>query len=258
MTEEQGAPGVDETAAQTAVITGGAKGFGAAASRALHAAGYQLVIADLDGPAAEALAAELDGTGATVMAVTMDVAAPGAFDDLLERVVARWGGAEVLVNNAAVTQARPVLEIAPDEFNRIMAINAGSTFAGCQAFGRHFKDRGYGRIVNMASLAGQNGGTATGAHYAASKGAILTLTKVFARDLAPFGITCNAISPGPMDTPMVHDIVGERMEGFLANLPVGQLGAPDFVASMVRMLCSPDAAFVTGACWDVNGGLYMR
>ncbi len=244
---------------QTAVITGGAKGFGAIATRALHAAGFRVVITDLDQEAAGALASELDLAGETAVTATLDVANPADFQTVLDKVIDRWGSAEVLVNNAAMTQARPVLEIDPAEFNTVMAVNAGGCFAGCQTFGRHFKERGYGRIVNMASLAGQNGGTATGAHYAASKGAILTLTKVFARDLAPFGVTVNAISPGPMDTPMVHGIVPEdRMEGFLAGIPVGQLGRPEFVAKMVAMLCAPDAGFTTGACWDVNGGLYMR
>ncbi|WP_338081977.1 SDR family NAD(P)-dependent oxidoreductase [Donghicola mangrovi] len=244
---------------QTAVITGGAKGFGAIATRTLHAAGFRVVITDLDQDAAGALASELDLAGETAVTATLDVANPADFQTVLDKVIDRWGSAEVLVNNAAMTQARPVLEIDPAEFNTVMAVNAGGCFAGCQTFGRHFKERGYGRIVNMASLAGQNGGTATGAHYAASKGAILTLTKVFARDLAPFGVTVNAISPGPMDTPMVHGIVPEdRMDGFLAGIPVGQLGRPEFVAKMVAMLCAPDAGFTTGACWDVNGGLYMR
>ncbi|WP_245776431.1 SDR family NAD(P)-dependent oxidoreductase [Thalassovita taeanensis] len=244
---------------QTAVITGGANGFGACATRALHAAGFRVVITDIDQEAAGALASELDLAGDTAVTATLDVSKPEDFQTVLDKVVDRWGGAEVLVNNAALTQAMPVLDIDPAEFNRIMAINAGGCFAGCQTFGRHFKARGYGRIVNMASLAGQNGGTATGAHYAASKGAILTLTKVFARDLAAFGVTVNAISPGPMDTPMVHGIVPEdKMDGFLKNIPVGQLGAPEFVARMVTMLCGRDAAFVTGACWDVNGGLFMR
>lgn len=244
---------------QTAVITGGAKGFGAIATRTLHAAGFRVVITDLDQEAAGALASELDLAGETAVTATLDVANPADFQTVLDKVIDRWGSAEVLVNNAAMTQARPVLEIDPAEFNTVMAVNAGGCFAGCQTFGRHFKERGYGRIVNMASLAGQNGGTATGAHYAASKGAILTLTKVFARDLAPFGVTVNAISPGPMDTPMVHGIVpADRMEGFLAGIPVGQLGRPEFVAKMVAMLCAPDAGFTTGACWDVNGGLYMR
>jgi 3-oxoacyl-[acyl-carrier protein] reductase len=244
---------------QTAVITGGAKGFGATATRALHAEGYRVVIADIDHDAGLALAQKLDLAGETAVAVTLDIGDAAQIQSVLDKIVDRWGSAEVLVNNAARTQAKPVLEIAPDEFNAVMAVNAGGVFAASQIFGSHFKARGYGRIVNMASLAGQNGGTATGAHYAASKGAILTLTKIFARDLAAFGVTCNAISPGPMDTPMVHDIVpAAALEGFLRNIPVGRLGAPEYVARMVTMLAGPDAGFVTGACWDVNGGLFMR
>lgn len=244
---------------QTAVITGGARGFGSHVVRALHKAGYRVVITDVTlGDVADALVADLDPTGETAVIAPLDVSRAGDFQRVLDMCIDRWGSVEVLVNNAAQTRAQPLMEIDPDEFNAILGVNAGGTFAGCQIFGRHFKDRGYGRIVNMASLAGQNGGTATGAHYAASKGAILTLTKVFARDLAAFGITCNAIAPGPMDTPMVRDVLGDGIDTMIQNIPVKRLGDPDFVAEMVVMLASPQAAFVTGACWDVNGGLYVR
>lgn len=244
---------------QTAVITGAARGFGAMAARALHGAGFRTIITDLSEAEAGALARSLDPSGETALGMALDVGQPGDFQRVLDSCIARWGSAEVLVNNAARTEARPVLEIDPADFNAILALNAGGTFAGSQIFGRHFKAQGYGRIVNMASLAGQNGGTTTGAHYATSKGAILTLTKIFARDLAAFGVTCNCISPGPMDTPMVHALVPpDRMPGMLANIPVGQLGDPAFIAQMVVMLSSPAAGFVTGACWDANGGLFMR
>ncbi|MER2533841.1 MAG: SDR family oxidoreductase [Rhizobiaceae bacterium] len=245
--------------AQTAVVTGGAAGFGAAVSRALHEAGYRVVIADLNLDAAGRLARELDASGRTAAGVPLDVRLPERFQAVLDGAVERFGSVEVLVNNAAVTQASPALELDVADFNAVMAVNAGGVFAGNQIFGRYFKQRGYGRIVNLSSLAGQNGGTSTGAHYAASKGAILTLTKVFARELAPFGVTVNAIAPGPMDTPLVHELVPEsRMPALLANVPVGRLGDPRFVSSMVVLLASPAAAFVCGACWDVNGGLFMR
>ena len=244
---------------QTAFVTGGGSGFGAEVARALHRAGFRTVIGDLDGQAAAAVAAELDPSGETVMPATLDVARAEQIQSVLDQIIARFGTVEVLVNNAARTAAQPVLEITPEAFNEVMAVNAGGTFAGSQIFGRHFKANGYGRIINLASLAGQNGGTATGAHYAASKGAILTLTKVFARDLAPYGVTVNAIAPGPMDTPMVHAVLGEeKLAAFRTAIPVGQLGDPAFVASLVVLLASPAASFVTGACWDVNGGLYMR
>jgi len=243
----------------TAIVTGAASGFGAVAARALHQAGHRIIVSDVNGDAARRLAAELDPAGNSAIAATLDVRQPEAFEQVRDLAIARWGSVEILINNAAVTVARPLLEIEPAEFNTIMATNAGGVFAGSQILGRHFKERGYGRIVNLASLAGQNGGTATGAHYAASKGAIMTLTKVFARDLAAFGITVNAIAPGPMDTPLVHQLVpAEKMPAMLANIPVGQLIDPAFVASVVVLLASPAASSVTGACWDVNGGLFMR
>ncbi|WP_026038021.1 SDR family NAD(P)-dependent oxidoreductase [Halomonas sp. KM-1] len=243
---------------QTAVVTGGARGFGAEAVRALHRAGFRVVISDIEPEPAAALAAELDLAGDTAVSVTLDVSKPEDFQAVLDKCIERWGSVEVLVNNAARTAVQGLLEIDPADFNAVLATNAGGTFAGSQIFGRHFKARGYGRIVNLASLAGQNGGTATGAHYAASKGAILTLTKIFARDLAPFGVTCNAIAPGPMDTPMVRSVLGGNLEQAVANIPVGSLGDPHFVAELVALLASPRAAFVNGACWDVNGGIYMR
>lgn len=243
----------------TAIVTGAAAGFGAVATRALHQAGHRVVVTDIDGDAARRLAMELDPAGASAIAAVLDVRRPEDFERVRDEAIGRWGSVEILVNNAAVTVARPLLEIEPAEFNAVMATNAGGVFAGSQILGRHFKERGYGRIVNLASLAGQNGGTATGAHYAASKGAILTLTKVFARDLAPFGITVNAVAPGPMDTPLVHALVPpEKMQGLLANIPVGRLIDPGFVASVVVLLASPAASAVTGACWDLNGGLFMR
>lgn len=244
---------------QTAVVTGGARGFGAQAVRALHAAGYRVVITDVTpGDEAKALASELDLSGETAMIATLDVNKPEDFQTVLDKCVERWGSVEVLVSNAARTVVEDVLDIDPAVFNEVMATNAGGTFVGCQIFGRHFKSNGYGRLINMASLAGQNGGTATGAHYAASKGAILTLTKIFARDLAPFGVTCNAIAPGPMDTPMVRAVLGENVDKAISNIPVRKLGDADFVARMVVMLAGADADFVNGACWDVNGGLFVR
>lgn len=241
------------------LVTGGARGLGAAIARGLHRRGFRIAIGDLDAAAAELLANEIDPSGTTAIGLSLDVREQVSFEQARDTLLARWGSVEGLVNNAAATAAKPVLDITPEEFDAVMAINVRGTFVGSQVFGRLFKASGYGRIVNMASLAGQNGGTATGAHYATSKGAIVTLTKVFARDLAAFGVTANAIAPGPIDSPMVHRTISEEaMPGFLANIPVRKLGQPDFVADTVARLCARDADFVTGATWDINGGLYMR
>jgi 3-oxoacyl-[acyl-carrier protein] reductase len=245
--------------ADVAVVTGAARGLGAVIATRLHADGLRVAVADIDVEAATAVVKDLDPSGATARALALDVRERSSFEQLLAEVVAEWGGLQVVVNNAARTQATSPMEISSEEFNAVVGVNLTGTFHSCQVFGGYLAEHGYGRIVNMGSLAGQNGGTATGAHYAASKGGIHTLTKVFARELAPSGVTVNAVSPGPLDLPLVHSLVSpERMESYLTTIPVRRLGSPEFIAQVVALLASPDAGSVTGACWDVNGGLYMR
>ena len=247
------------SAYRVALVTGAGNGVGSAIAAGLHGAGYRVAVTDLDAAAAAAVARQLDPAGTTAMGLALDVREKPAFERALATLLDRWGAAHVLVNNAAVTAARPVMQITPEEFDAVLAVNVRGAFLGCQVFGAHFQGQGHGRIVNMASLAGQNGGTQTGAHYAASKGAVLTLTKVFARDLAGAGVTVNAVAPGPLDTPAVHRTVPPaRMGQLRANIPVGNIGDPRFVAALVVQLASPEAAFATGATWDVNGGLFMR
>jgi 3-oxoacyl-[acyl-carrier protein] reductase len=244
---------------QVAVVTGGASGLGAAIVRRLHAEGYRVAIADLDETLANALASKLDPGLATARGYRTDVAERAELEGLLSGVLADFGAVHVLVNNAARTQATPLLEITADELEAVLRVNLSGTFQACQVFGAALIAQGYGRIVNIASLAGQNGGTATGGHYASSKGAILTATKVFAREFAAHGVTVNAVSPGPLDSPMVRSIVGEQnLPTYLEGIPVGRLGNPGFIARMVALLASPEATSVTGACWDANGGLYLR
>lgn len=249
----------ETTMPQVALVTGAAQGLGKHIATALHREGYRVVISDINLQAAAATAAELDPSNDTAMAVALHIGQKSSFQQALETVVEAWGGVQVLVNNAAVTRATPVMEIPLEEFNDVVATNLGGTFAGCQVIGAHMAEQGYGRIINMSSLAGQNGGTSTGAHYAASKGGILTLTKIFAKELAASGVTVNAIAPGPIDSPMVKALVPEeRLPTLLGAIPVGQLGDADFIGDMVVQLARPEAYFTTGTTWDVNGGIYMR
>lgn len=242
-----------------ALVTGAAQGLGNHIAARLLAAGYRVVLTDRLLSAAQAAAQAMDASGERVMPLALDVASKAAFEAALAAVLERWGELQVLVNNAAVTRATPLMEISPEEFAEVVNINLGGTFAGCQVIGRHMADRGYGRIVNMASLAGQNGGTSTGAHYAASKGAIVTLTKVFAKELAGRGVTVNAIAPGPIESPMVKALVPEeRLPGLLGAIPVGRLGDAGFIGDMVVQLARPEAYFTTGTTLDINGGLFMR
>ena len=247
------------TEGHVAVVTGGANGLGESIVRCLHAKRYHVAVADLDGSRAATLARNLDATGATARGYAVDVGDRAALEQLLADVLADFREMHILVNNAARTQAKPLLEITPEELDAVMAVNFAGAFHACQIFGSYLAEQGYGRVINMASLAGQNGGTATGGHYASSKGAIMSATKVFARELAPGGVTVNAVSPGPQDSPAVRSIIGEdNLDTYTRNIPVGRLGDPAFIAEMVALLASPGAASVTGACWDANGGLYMR
>ncbi|NNG18995.1 SDR family oxidoreductase [Naumannella sp. ID2617S] len=242
-----------------AVVTGGAGGMGEHIARRLAGAGNRVLVTDLDEAAARRVAEELDPSGERVAGARLDVSSRDDFEAVAAQVRDRWGVPTVLVNNAALTQAADLMTLSAEDFSRVLDVNTSSVFMGCQVFGAQMAEAGYGRIVNMASLAGQNGGTATGGHYAASKGAILTLTKVFARELAGKGVTVNAISPGPHDLPVVHRTVpADKLAAVVAGIPVGRLGNPAFVADVVALLASEGAAFVTGACWDVNGGLYVR
>lgn len=244
---------------QNALVTGAASGLGLCIAQALHAAGYRVAVTDRDADAAQAAALTLDASGATAIGLGLDVVSKAAFEAAADAVEARWGALQVAVNNAAVTLTTPVMQITPEEFEDVLRINLRGTFLGCQVFGARMAAAGYGRLVNIASLAGQNGGTASGAHYASSKAGILTLTKIFARELAARGVTVNAMAPGPLDLPSVRAAVpAEKLEKLVALIPVQKLGKPGFIAQQVVQLASPDADSCTGAAWDVNGGIFMR
>lgn len=242
-----------------ALVTGAGQGLGYTLCARLLQAGYKVVVTDRSLEAATMAAAQLDSTGENTVAIKLDVGIKTDFKAALAQVLEQWGALHVLVNNAAVTMTTPVMQISPEEFDAVVSLNLRSVFVGCQVVGAHMAGAGYGRIINMASLAGQNGGTATGAHYAASKGGIVTLTKIFAKEFAAQGVTVNAIAPGPIESPAVRAAVpAERMESLIGNIPVKRLGDAGFLGDLIVQLARPEAYFTTGATWDVNGGLFMR
>jgi 3-oxoacyl-[acyl-carrier protein] reductase len=242
-----------------ALVTGAGRGLGAVIARSLAAAGYRVAVSDADTAGAAAVAESITDAGNLAIPISLDVTHHGAFAGALSSICSEWGGLGVLVNNAALTKTTPIFDISPEEFSTVMTVNLRGTFLGCQVFGRYFAEQGYGRIINLASLAAQNGGAATGAHYAASKGGIITLTKLFARELAARGVTVNAIAPGPLDVELVHEILPpEKLASVISSIPVGTLGDPAFVAEIVKLMASPGAASMTGTTVDANGGLYVR
>jgi len=242
-----------------AVVTGAARGIGRIVAARLLDEGYRVVLADLDGEQARQAAAQLDPGGGNTLGLFLDVRDKSCFERVRDEAVTRWGEVHVLVGNAGQSKVEALMDIAPESFSAVLSTNLDGVFLGSQVFGEYFAGRGHGRIVNMASLAGQNGGTATGGHYAAAKGGVITLTKVFARELAGRGVTVNAVSPGPLDLPVTYELIGPQVaEALRNNIPVGALVDPRFVADAVALLAAAHAGSVTGACWDINGGLYMR
>lgn len=243
------------------VITGAAQGLGERIAKSLIANGFRVAITDIDESKAIETAQRLNSSSdAVAVGFKLDVMQKSDFEEVLVNVEAHFGQVNGLVNNAALTLTTPVMDVTAEEFDKVLNVNLRGTLFGCQVFGSYFAEKRYGRIVNIASLAGQNGGTTASVHYASSKGGILTMTKVFAGNLAANGVTVNAIAPGPMDLPIVHELVTpERLDYLLENvIPVKALGSPDFVGTIVAQLMQREAFGVTGATWDINGGLLMR
>jgi 3-oxoacyl-[acyl-carrier protein] reductase len=238
-----------------ALVTGAAQGLGEAIARALHARGDAVVLADLNAERATAVASSLDDRAS---AVELDVRDRAAWETVWTETAERLAGIDILVNNAARTVSRSVFEIEQREWDDVLATNLRSVLFGCQLAGPHMRERGFGRIVNLSSLAGQQGGVVAGAHYAAAKAGIVVLTKILAAELAPHGVTCNAVAPAAIDGPIMAAMPPERVEALARRIPVGRVGRPEEVASLVAWLASADAGYVTGATFDINGGLSMR
>ncbi|MGF7149384.1 3-oxoacyl-[acyl-carrier protein] reductase [Sphingomonas zeicaulis] len=244
-------------AGRTALITGGGRGVGEAVAREIHAGGGRVAVSDVDIAVAEAVAASLDRTGATAIALPLDVREKDHFIAAQDVIAGRWRKVDIVVNNAGFAKRTPTQEISPEEFDAIVQINMRSVFLSCQIFSEHMRANGYGRIVNITSLAGQNGGTVASPHYAASKAGAIMLTKYFARYLAGTGVTVNAIAPGPIDTAKAR-LSPEQIARVEAEVPVGRFMAVGEIAAAAALLASDRGGFFVGATLDMNGGLYLR
>jgi 3-oxoacyl-[acyl-carrier protein] reductase len=233
-----------------AVVTGAARGLGEAIARRLCADGFAVALCDLDAVGLEKLASEL---GSRARALEMDVREPGGWRNALA-VATSLGDVTALVNNAARIEAGAVLEIELDEWDDVLATNLRGPFLGIREVGGHLRERGGGRIVNVASDAAFSGRGAMGAHYAASKAGLLALTRRAAAELAADGVTVNAIAPGALDGQVVRELVGEDVASVEAGIPLGRLGGPAEVAGLVSWLLSDDAGYMTGATVRIDGG----
>lgn len=247
---------------RTAVVTGAAGGIGRGIVESFLAGGDRVVAVDASDSALANLQAELDEHAASLQTMCCDVTDPQDWKRIAEAVEASPDTPAVLINNAGISPKRDGKkiegdEIPLDEWSAVLAVNLTGPFLGIQALAPHMKGTGFGRIVNMSSLAARDGGRLGGVHYAATKTGLLGLTRSFARELAPFGITVNAIAPGRIDAGMAAGVSDEVNRNYLTRIPVGRLGYASDVAQAVQYLAAADNGFVTGVTVDVNGGSYM-
>jgi 2-dehydro-3-deoxy-L-rhamnonate dehydrogenase (NAD+) len=227
---------------RVALVTGGASGIGAATVERLQAGGAKVAAFDLR-----------EGEGAD-LSLTGDVTKSADLDAAVERVTSELGRLDVLACSAGVSgDSLKTLDVSDDEWNRVMAINASGVFYANRAAIRAMGPAGYGRIVNVASIAGKEGNPMAAA-YSASKAAVIALTKAIGKDVAGTGILVNCVAPAVIDSPMLGDMSQEHVDYMVARVPLGRMGRPDEVAALIAFLASEELAFATGACFDLSGG----
>jgi 3-oxoacyl-[acyl-carrier protein] reductase len=251
-------PGSPTALPRVALVTGAARGIGASIAADLHSRGLRVALLDCDRESVCETAAALDATAETAMPICADVDEPEQLRAALDIVSHRWRSPDVLVNNAARTISRSVWDIEVSEWDALMVTNLRSVFILTRLCAPSMMRRGWGRVVNLASLAGQQGSQVVGAHYSAAKAGVLVLTKTFARELAPHGVTVNAIAPASVRTPVMDGMPQDVLDRISANIPVGRFGRPEEVAALVSYLVHDHSGYVTGATFDVNGGSFMR
>ena len=248
---------------QVAIVTGAAKGIGASISRALAAAGARVVCADIDGKAAGNIAKELGGD---CMPLTVDVGDVDSIETMLDQTMEQFGQLNTIVNNAGVTRSAYIMDLTESDWDRIHQVNARGVFFCLQGAARRMIEGDGGRIINIASIAGRGYAGTSNAAYAASKGAVISLTKTAAQQLAKHDITVNAICPGVTRTELLEQIFTtiEESQGIskaeaearaARPIPLQRINEPEDIAAMAIFLASPGARNITGQAYNVDGGL---
>lgn len=240
-----------------ALVTGGGRGLGEAACHALSAAGATVVVADLHGAAARAVAEAIGGAGGTAEGVALDVTDRAAVGAAVEGIAERHGRLDVLVNNAAVTERGPAYEFPPPAFDALIDVNVRAAYFVAQRAARLMRERGGGAIVNVASIGGQVVDGERSSAYDMTKAAVIQMTKNQAYEWAADNIRVNTVAPGYMRTAMTAELLPDRRTTDAVverHIPLGRIGEPEDLGGPVVFLSSPAAAYVTGHTLNVDGG----
>jgi 3-oxoacyl-[acyl-carrier protein] reductase len=242
---------------RVAIVTGAARGIGAATATLLAQHGAKVVVSDIDSAMAQTVVEEIKGAGEEAVNLTCDVSKPAEVDQLVADVVARWGKLDILVNNAGICPRIPVEEMTEEWFDRITNINMKSVFFLSRAAAEAMKPHHFGRIVNVSSTGGRIGGIHNATVYSATKAGVLSMTKSLARHYAPWNILINAVAPGAVDTRMFEAVPPDKLAAYVETIPLKRMAAPMEIAQGILPLCQPEMSWVTGATLDVNGGVVM-
>jgi 3-oxoacyl-[acyl-carrier protein] reductase len=238
---------------RVAVITGGSRGIGYAAARRALQSGAVVSLWDIDRDKASEAQRELSRLG-TVSVQVVELSDRDAVEAATAATAAAHGRIDILVNNAGITGGNAVTwELDPDVWRRVLDVNLTACFLTCRAVIPHMLARGYGRIVNVASIAGKEGNP-TASHYSASKAGLIGLTKSLGKELATKGVTANCITPAAAKTDMLSQMKQEHIDYMLSRIPMGRLVELDEIAAMICWLASEDCSFSTGAVFDISGG----
>ncbi|WP_299707432.1 SDR family oxidoreductase [uncultured Tateyamaria sp.] len=238
---------------KTAIVTGGASGFGEGIARAFVAEGAHVMVADIDGDGAKAIAQDIGGS-----AFEVDVSIGASVQALADHALKTFGNLDILVNNAGITHLPQALEdVTEEDFDRVLAVNAKSVYLTARSLVPHFKDRGAGAILNVASTAGVSPRPRLN-WYNASKGWMITATKAMAIELAPHRVRVNAINPVAGETPLLKSFMGvdtpETRAKFLSTIPLGRFSTPQDMGAAATFLCSDAASMITGVALEIDGG----
>jgi 3-oxoacyl-[acyl-carrier protein] reductase len=242
---------------KVSIVTGGAQGLGKAIALELARKGSHLVVGDVNLEAAQRVTEEVHALGRRALALRVDVSKATDVNEMADRVVKEFGRIDILVNNAGICQVISIEAMTEEDWDRVMNVNLKGVFLSSRAVMGVMKKQRSGRIVNMGSVAGKVGGIATGANYSVSKAGVICFTKALARELAPYGVTVNAVAPGVIETDMTRGITQGDFTDYLKAIPLGTIGSAEDVSHAVAFLVSDEARYITGEILDVNGGMLM-